>query len=687
MVFVNGMGLRITDEQRQLLVKAASKGTPVLTTAATNPQNLVVSVDSVDAEFLKQYLAGGSKSNYRSMLNYVRRYIDGKSIFTREISDPTVASASLLYHPDPQHPADDHLQFPSVDAYEHFLEANGMLKKGAPAIILTGQMGVPDSLISALERSGNNVYPVNSIQWLIRNGHADSIAPAAVINMAHGRMGDMVKSYLDKHNIPLFSPVNVNRDYDEWMADKMGMNGGFLSQSIVTPEIDGAIRPFALFAHYEGADGLPYIRAIPDRLPEFVETVNNYISLRKTANKDKRVAVFYFKGPGQNALVAEGMEVAPSLYNLLVAMRDAGYNLNGLPSSPEVLAKMINEQGKVFGNYAVGAKNDFIANQHPQIVEREDYAQWLRASMPASMLNDINAVDGPFPGHGLQTDNGQAAIARLQFGNVVLIPQTAAGVGDDDFKIVHGTDMAPPHNYVAAYLWARHGFGADALIHFGAHGSLEFTPRKQAALSSRDWPDRLIGTTPHFYIWATSNVGEAMMAKRRSYAGIINYLTPPFMESSLRDTYKKLSDAIAGYNREAFRDNPDENAVKDAALRVKKHTVEMGIHRDLKLDSILSQPYSDSDIARIESFAEELANEKITGALYVMGQPYSHRHIASTVLAMTVDPIAYSLYKLDRASGKAPFAKDKNPGEFTRRYVVPARALAEKLLSSGTAIS
>ena len=116
------------------------------------------------------------------------------------------------------------------------------------------------------------------------------------------------------------------------------------------------------------------------------------------------------------------------------------------------------------------------------------------------MRAEIDAVDGDFPGHGLKTDDGRLALARLQFGNVVLIPQTAAGLGDDEFKIVHGTEVAPPHNYVASYLWARYGFDADALIHFGAHGSLEFTPRKQVALGSHDWPDRLVGTMPHFYV-------------------------------------------------------------------------------------------------------------------------------------------------------------------------------------------
>ena len=96
----------------------------------------------------------------------------------------------------------------------------------------------------------------------------------------------------------------------------------------------------------------------------------------------------------------------------------------------------------------------------------------------------------------------------------------------------------------------QYGFGADALIHFGTHGSLEFTPGKQVALCHDDWPDRLIGALPHFYIYSIANVGEGVIAKRRAYAGLQSYLTPPFMESSLRGTYRKLSEAIKVYNRQ-----------------------------------------------------------------------------------------------------------------------------------------
>ena len=139
---------------------------------------------------------------------------------------------------------------------------------------------------------------------------------------------------------------------------------------------------------------------------------------------------------------------------------------------------------------------------------------------------------GEFPGKYFRTPEGNLALGRLQFGNVVLLPQSLPGEGGDSNQLVHGVKMAPPHTYIATYLWIRHGFKADALLHFGTHGSLEFTPWKQVALSSYDWPDVLIGEIPHYYLYVINNPGEALIAKRRSYATLVSHLTAPFMKSA-----------------------------------------------------------------------------------------------------------------------------------------------------------
>ena len=681
MVFINAMGIRITEEQRALIQEAADGGLPVLSTAVTNPANDICSLDSATAAPLRQYLASGGRRNYRSMLEYVRKTVDGKLISVNEPEPVQEAAHEMLYHIDPRQPEEEALGFNTIAEYDRFLKDNGLWKEDAPRIVLTGQMGEPTDLIRRLEETGNVVYPVRRMKSFITRHQIDSVRPSAVINMAHGRMGDYITDYLTRQNIPLFAPLNVNTLVEDWENDPMGMNGGFLSQSVVTPEIDGAIRPFALFGHYADKEGLQHAFAIPERLETFVQTVNNYISLQRKPNAEKRVAIVYYKGPGQNALTASGLEVVPSLYNLLVRMKQEGYRVEGLPANSKALGRLIQQQGTVFSTYAEGASDQFMREGHPELISKEDYESWIKQSIRPEQYAEVTAANGEFPGSYMATPDGRLGIARLQFGNVVLLPQPAAGTGSNSFQIVHGTDAAPPHSYIAPYLWTQYGFRADALIHFGTHGSLEFTPRKQVALSSKDWPDRLIGALPHFYIYTIGNVGEGVIAKRRSYAGLQSYLTPPFMESNVRGIYRELSEAIKNYNNLSEETNPQPAALDKASLKVKALTVKLGIHRDLELDSLPDKPYTGDEVARIENFAEELANEKITGQLYTLGIPYEKARIESSVYAMSVEPIAYSLLALDKLNRKADPQTEKHRTRFTQRYLTPARNLVTQLLA------
>ena len=507
MVFVQAMGLKLTGEQRKLITTAAQKGVPILSTMITTPENDFTTIDQVSADTLRLYLGNGGRQNYRNLALYVRKYIDAK-IFRAPTPQPVVEHIlGLLHHrPKTEDKAADDLQFNSVNEYNAYLKKQGLWHEGAPAIVVMGPMGEPTSLIARLEQTGNNVYPVNDIRKFIEEGHADSIPLRAVINMAHGRVGDNLVAFLQQKNIPLFAPLNVNQPEKDWRNDKQGMMGGFLSQSVTMPEIDGAIRPFALFAHYKGKDGLDYVDAIPDRLNTFVKTVNNYIRLKNIPNSKKRVAIYYYKGPGQNALTASGMDVCSSLFNLLTTMKQQGYNVQGLPSSAEGLEKLIQQQGAVLGTYAKGAITHFIHTGHPALVNKEEYDKWVKASIVGEKYKEVVEKNGEFPGNYLATDKGELAIPRIQLGNIVLMPQLAVSTEGNSFKIVHGTDAAPSHAFIASYLWMQHAFKADVLVHFGTHGSMEFTPKKQIALSNEDWPDRLVGAIPHIYIYTVGTV-------------------------------------------------------------------------------------------------------------------------------------------------------------------------------------
>lgn len=675
MIIVNGMGLRIDENQRKQLEEASYK-VPTLTHAATNPANNIVSVDNFDADYLMQYIENGGKKNYHSMLAYIRKFIDGKKFMAPEPERVNERPDYLLTHFDPKDEKGDELGFNNIREYNAFLAKNGLYKEGAPTILLTGFMGAAPDMEKAFEKKGFMVYRINKLQSFIAGHHADSIQANAVVNMAHGRLGDYFVEFLKQKNIPLFSPLNINRLTTDWENDKQGMNGGFMSQSIVTPEIDGAIRPYVVFGQRINKEGLQEVYGIPDRMESFVESVQGYVNLKNKKNSSKRIAIFYFKGPGQNALTASGMEVVPSLYNLLVRLKNEGYNVGKLPANPQELAKMIQAQGAVFGTYAEGAYTKFLQSGHPALVTAQQFAGWTQKALSKKMIKEMNQLYGSFPGKYMATDDGKLAVARLQFGNVALLPQVMAGVGGDSFKIVHGTDQAPPYTYVASYLWARYGFSADALIHFGTHGSLEYTPRKQVALGSNDWSDRLIGVVPHFYIYTIGNVGEAMIAKRRTYAQTQSYLTPPFKESELRQTYKQLSDAIQSY---------EKKATVEQSLKVKALTVKMGIARELGLDAKqMNKPYSADEIARVENYAEELANEKITGKLYTLGVPYDNDDVRTSVYAMATDPIAYGMLAVDKLKGRAQEGVEKHKQLFDRLYLSKARNTVTQLLGSAS---
>lgn len=685
MVFVNGMGLSIVAEQREQIRSAAGRGVPVYTTMATNPANNICSTDSLHAAKLAAYLGGGGRKNYRNLLNYIRKEIDGKIGSTPDVGEPVERASDILYHAGVRNP-DDEMEFTAVADYERFLRENGLYKEGARRVVVTGQMADATGLIAALEEAGYIVYPVSSLRKIM--DFLEEINPDAVINMAHGRLGDRMVEFLKKKNILLFSPLTVNSLVEEWEADPMGMSGGFLSQSVVTPEIDGAIRTYALFAQYKDKEGLRHSFAVPERLATFVQSVNNYLNLKEKPNSEKRIAIYYYKGPGQNAMTAGGMEVAPSLYNLLRRLKTEGYCVEGLPADARGLGKMIRTQGAVFGAYAEGAFDEFMKSGSPELITREQYESWVKASLRPEKYAEVVAANGEFPGCYMTTPDGRLGVARLQFGNVVLMPQNAAGAGDNSFQVVHGTNMAPPHTYIASYLWMQHGFKADALIHFGTHGSLEFTPGKQVALCSNDWPDRLVGAVPHFYVYSIGNVGEGMIAKRRSYAGLQSYLTPPFLESGVRGIYRDLMEKVKVYNtRLGAEEGVDAAALEKASLAVKAATVKLGIHRELGLDSVLTEPYSEEDILRIENFAEELAAEKITGQLYTMGVPYEPERIVSSVYSMSTEPIAYSLLALDKQRGRADERVLKYKSIFVQRYLNPARELVGQQLKQSAPVT
>lgn len=688
-VLVFAMGMRITEEQREYIYQLQDKGVAFYTFATTSPENDFTTLDSLQQTTVAAYLVNGGSRNFRSLFNYIRRDIDGKRFFTGEVEAVKEIESDCLFHIGEDH------SFTTVEDYEAYLKAHGLYREGQRKIVLMTGIAGPfntntdhlDSIIVAFQDRGFRMYPIAGFSK--RMEYLEQISPDAVIYLPHGRMlmgqGDRAVDYLRQRNIPLFCPLTLNATQEAWLADKQGMSGGFLSQSLVMPELDGGILPYALIAQEEDPNGILLFKTVPRRLRTFCQLVENHLDLKIQANSEKKIAVYYFKGPGSAALTAAGLEVVPSLYNFLLHLKKEGYRVDGLPSSLKEFERMLMERGPVFNSYAEGSLSRYLESPYPKWVKGQEMRSWLEKDITEDMLQAMEKEYGPVPGDYFTRTTGEGknlgeekeiAVTALVFGNVALLPQPIQGTGENSFQAVHGSNPVPPYPYMASYLWTRHVFGADAMIHFGTHGSLEFIPGKQVALSWEDWSDVLVGDMPHFYLYTIANVGEGMIAKRRAYATTVSYLNPPFMESGMGADVKQLQKKIASYLQGVDQGNAQD---KDN-LEIKKMAVRMGLHRDLSLDSNLSQPYTSEQIAEIDNFATELVQEKIGGGLYTLGEAFSQDKIISSVRLMARDPLAYSLAEVDIAKGRLDRKALANQTFFASRYSSKAEAAVETML-------
>ena len=665
-----GMGLKWTDEDRTLIKQLGEeRGLKYLAYMTTTPENNISNLDSLQQKTLESYLANGGTSNYRSAFNYIRKEVLGKSLRTGTIEEPIEYGYDLLFTDE-----DPDLAFDSVESFQKFYNEHGY-KGGAPRIALFTGIAGPfgssrdylDELIETLEESGFNVYPISAMTRRLE--FLTEIKPQAVIYFAHGRFGgDPAIAWLKEHNVPIFSPLIVSEEYRDWLQDKQGMWGGYLSQTVVTPEIDGTILPFALVTLRENKQGFKEFHTIPERLPDFCSLLHRYVKLQTMSNADKRIALFYFKGPGQNSLVAQGIEVVPSLYNVLKYLQSQGYDLTGLPDTEEAFAKDLMSRGALYNNYAEGNKQMMLHSNYPAFVSTQELTQWIDDTFPPALKDSIETRYGAIPGHDLVLERDGVegiAVTRLTYGKVALLPQPGAGSGELDFKMVHGSTSVPAYPYIASYLWVRNGWQADVLMHFGTHGSLEFIPGKQVALSNYDYTDRLVRDLPHIYYYTTANVGECMIAKRRSYGRAVSYLAPPFIDTQLDKEMQPLRDLTDRY----LALEKDDDAL---SKRIKEMTIAQGFHRDLKLDSTMSKPYTRGEIELVASFIDELANAKIVGGMYTTGVPFSSEKIRSSVRLLSVDPIAYALAQIDKSRGRITDAQIKDDVYFNAHYLRPA---------------
>ncbi|WP_165232897.1 cobaltochelatase subunit CobN [Aquisphaera insulae] len=681
-VFLFGRGMNLDEAQQAAVRGAIAGGTRVYVHGATSAASDLTDLVGDDLKSVAAYFENGGKRNLASLFRFTRRVLDGKSLFAPRPDEPEVIPSDTLFH------VGEGQIFGSVADYQKFYESSGKWRRDRPKVALltsifgprNPDLGSMGAIVEALEKKELNVYPIAG--FLKRLDFLKTIGPDLVVYVPHGRLApgraDEAIAYLKERGIPVLCPMTVQEEYSSWVGSQKGMIGGLLSQNVVMPELDGGIEPFVVSALSPDGRGLNVPAAIPDRVATLADRVDRWLTLRAKPNARKRLAIVYYKGPGQNAMAAAALDVAPSLLNLLNRLKAEGYDTGELPATPEELQKRIQRQGPVLGAYAEGAMESFLKSGDPEIISTEVLRDWARKGILADAYKAVEDQYGPAPGKFLTTErDGQKVLAlpRVRFGNVVLLPQLLPAMGEDSSKLIHGAKIAPPYPYLATYLWARYGFKADALMHFGTHGSLEFTPWKQNSLSGMDWPDALVGDLPHLYIYIINNIGEAVIAKRRSYATLISHLTPPFAESDLYGPLKELQAAIGSWQA-----STDESLRAELVGTITRIVREQKIDRDLSLPES-STPLEPNDIERVHDYVMTIGLEKITRGLYVLGVPYAPDRVLETARMMGVDGIAQARARLDSARGKVRRDQTENKAYFSQHYYRPALETLDTLLA------
>ncbi|MFO1167921.1 MAG: magnesium chelatase subunit H [Rhodoblastus sp.] len=587
-----------------------------------------------------QYWLSGSEGNTLNLLRYVvDRYADGP----RKSLRGKVKVVAPIEYPEVgvYHPAIPHRIAAEANALPKQKDAKGtvglLLMR---SYALANNAGHYDTVIASLEQQGLAVIPAFASgldarpameQFFFRDGRSavDAVVSLTGFSLVGGpayndsRAAEEILARLDA---PLFSAHPVEfQTLDQWRSSDRGLLPVESTMMVAIPELDGAIAPSVFGGrtdrsgtcegcdkrcHFEG--GAPSdMRGCAERADALAERVARLVALRRAARADKRVGVVLFNFPPNAGAVgtAAYLSVFESLFNTLQRLQDEGYTVDMPASVDELREKVIHGNARQTGA---------AANVHARIPVDEHVRR-------ERFLREIEAQWGPAPGKH-QADGASIHVLGERFGNVFVGVQPAFGYEGDPMRLLFEKGFAPTHAFSAFYRWLREDFRADALLHFGTHGALEFMPGKQTGMSGACWPERMIGTIPNMYLYASNNPSEGALAKRRAAATLVSYMTPSVTTAGL---YRGLIDLKASLERWRDPDSLSPSQRADLAVTIQAQAA--------KLDLAPLEPaweYAALEIDALRDKVLELEYALIPHGLHVVGAEPSAAERVDTLMSM-----------------------------------------------------
>ncbi|HHL20393.1 MAG TPA: cobaltochelatase subunit CobN [Aliiroseovarius sp.] len=433
---------------------------------------------------------------------------------------------------------------------------------------------------------------------------------------------------------PVFQVVLASSGEDAWETGLSGLNARDIAMNVALPEVDGRILSRAISfkgeAFFDEATQCPIAtyRARGDRVQFVADLAANWIRLRTKAAGERRVALILANYPNKDGRLANGvgLDTPAATIHALGLLAGAGYKVHGAPADSDALMQAI-MAGPT--NWLTDRASRSGGVQMSMADYQIDYGQ-----LPWAVRERIESRWGapeqdPFFTPG-EVDCGHFALSVLQYGNVVVGLQPARGYNIDPTETYHSPDLVPPHNYLAFYFWLRHQFGADAIVHMGKHGNLEWLPGKALSLSETCLPEVVLGPIPHVYPFIVNDPGEGTQAKRRAQAVIIDHLTPPLTRAETYGPLRDLEGLVDEYYEAAGVDPRRIDHLRREILSLSSAT---GLDQDVGMDG-----NEDGDLAKLDAYLCELKEAQIRDGLHVFGQSPTGRLERDLVQALVRVP-------------------------------------------------
>ena len=439
------------------------------------------------------------------------------------------------------------------------------------------------------------------------------------------------KKVLRRLNVPILHGIHLSSlTVDEWKKSQRGVPPIETVTSVILPELDGRNEPIVTHAplrkNIGGVEVSEYV-AIEERVSRLASRAINWIKLRRKENFKKRIAIIVYNYPPgeENLGKAAYLDVFASLLNLLRRMKEHGYSIPSIPNSPKELKDLFIRHGLVNSGEWILTPS---AIQNLPKIPADVYRKWFE-ELPPEVKEGITKIWGDAPGTIMVFD-GKIIIPGVILGNIFIGIQPSRGIHEDPSKIYHDRNVPPHHQYVAFYLWLRKKFCADAVVHLGTHGTLEFLPGKEVGLSGKCFPDILIGDLPNIYVYHAVNSSESSIAKRRSYAVIINHASPAITISDLPEDLAELSRLIDQYFDTL---QYDKSKARDLEKEIIARAQKFGLG---------------SNIDEIHDRLEEYRRSLIPKGLHILGREFSKDEILEylTYVARYDRSKAKSLHRL-----------------------------------------